>query len=79
MTSGASDTQEACKNKEKTKHPVTQDELKCCFDSLATAAVTGKDQIEAIVKFDATPTKTDADLSALVKSQAAKIKLLSNE
>ena len=50
------------------------EELEGCFGSLATAAVTANDSIESLVKSNALLTKTNAELSAVVKSQAAKIK-----
>ena len=54
----------------KGKHsPVTLEESEGCFNSLATAAVTGKDQIEGLVKSITLLTKTNAELSAVVKSQ----------
>ena len=62
MTGDASDTQEVGKDEEKTKHPVTLDKFEGCFDSLVTAAMTGKDQIEVLVKSNATLTKNNTDL-----------------
>ena len=58
------------------KEPVTLEELEDCFDSLATAAVTGKDSIETLLKNNTLLTKTNTELSAVVKSQAAEIKAL---
>ena len=45
------------------------DELEGCFDSLATAAVTGKDTLDVLIK-------TSAELSAIIKTQAEEIKSL---
>ena len=58
------------------KDPVTLEELEGCFDSLATAALTEKDSIEALLKNNTLLTKTNAGLSAVVKSQTAEIKSL---
>ena len=58
------------------KEPVALEELEGCFDSLARVAVTIKDPIEALLKNNALVTKTNAELSAVIKSQAAKIKPL---
>ena len=55
------------------KEPVTLEELEGCFDSLATAAVTGKDLIEGLLKNNTLLTKTNAELSAVIKAQAAEI------
>ena len=45
------------------------DELEGCFNSLATAAVTGKDTLDVLIK-------TNAELSATIKTQAEEIKSL---
>ena len=58
------------------KEPVTLKEREVCFDSLATAAVTGKDSIEALLNNNTVLTKTNAKLSAVIKAQAAEIKSL---
>ena len=71
---GGMATKEADEKKDEETKPVTLGELEDCFDSLATAAVTGKDSIDSLVKSNALLTKTNAELSALVKSQAADIK-----
>ena len=71
---GGMATKEADEKKDEDSQPVTLTELEDCFDSLATAAVTGKDSIDSLVKSNALLTKTNAELSALVKSQAADIK-----
>ena len=60
------------------KEPVTLEELEGCFDSLATAAVTGKDSIESLLKNNTLLTKTNAELSAVIKAQAAEIKSLTS-
>lgn len=60
------------------KEPVTLEELEGCFDSLATAAVTGKDSIESLLKNNSLLTKTNAELSAVIKAQAAEIKSLAS-
>ena len=52
------------------KEPVTLEELEGCFDSLATAAVTGKNFIEALLKNNTLITKTNVELSAVIKVQA---------
>ena len=52
------------------------DELEGCFDSLANAAVTGKDTLESLVNSNATLTKTNAELSDTIKTQVAEIKAL---
>ena len=59
-----------------TKKPVTMDELEGCFDSLANAAVTGKDTLESLVNSNTVLTKTNAELSNTIKAQAAEIKSL---
>ena len=58
------------------KEPVTFEELEGCFDSLASAAVTGRDSIEALLKNNILLTKTNTELSTVVKLQAAEIKSL---
>ena len=60
------------------KKPVTMDELEGCFDSLANAAVTGKDTLESLVNSNAALTATNAELSNTIKTQAAKIKSLAS-
>ena len=52
------------------------DELEGCFDSLANAAVTGKDTLESLVNSNSTLTKTNAKLSETIKTQVAEIKAL---
>ena len=58
------------------KEPVTLEELESCFDSLATAAVMDKDFTETLLKNNTLLTKTNAELSAVIKTQAAEIKSL---
>ena len=58
------------------KEPVTLEELEGCFDSLATAAVTGKDSIGALLKNNSLLAKTNTELSAVIKAQATEIKSL---
>ena len=58
------------------KEPVALEELEGCFDSLASAAMTGKDSIEALLKNNTLLTKTNTELSAVIKAQAAEIKSL---
>ena len=58
------------------KEPVALEELEGWFDSLATAAVTGKDSIESLLNNNTLLTKTNAKLSAVIKAQAAEIKSL---
>ena len=60
------------------KEPVTLEELEGCFDSLATAAVKGKDFIEALLNSNTLLTKTNAKLSEVIKAQAAEIKSLTS-
>ena len=60
------------------KEPVTLEELEGCFDSLVTAAVTGKDSIEALLKNNTLLNKTNTKLSAVIKAQAAEIKSLTS-
>ena len=74
--SGANDCQEAGEEKHEGKKPVTLDKLEGCFDSLVTAAVTGKDSSETLMKANVTLIKTNTDLSALVKCQETKMKSL---
>ena len=52
------------------KEPVTLDELEGCLDSLATAAVTGKDSIEALLKNNTLLTKTNAELLMYQRSSS---------
>ena len=58
------------------RESVTMDELEGCFDSLANAAVTGKDTLESLVNSNSTLTKTNAELSETIKTQVAEIKAL---
>ena len=58
------------------KKPVTMDDLEGCFDSLASAAVTGKDTLDTLTKSNAVLTKTNAEMSATIKAQAEEIKSL---
>ena len=53
------------------------DELEGCFDSLAAAAVTGKDTLDSLVKSNALLAKTNAELSAALKVQGDEIKAMS--
>ena len=61
--------------------PVTLDELEGCLDSLAGAAVTGKDTLDELVKANATLakaitalTETSSRLATKVEHQAAELK-----
>ena len=78
MKAGQQDSLAAQANEESSpkKEPVTLEEPEGCFDSLATAAVTGKDFIEALLKNNTLLTKTNVKLSAVIKLQAAEIKSL---
>ena len=52
------------------------DDLEGCFNSLANAAVTGKDTLDTLTKSNATLTKTNSEMSATIKAQAEEIKSL---
>ena len=54
------------------KEPVTLEELEGCFGSLATAAVTGKNSIEALLKNNTLLIKTNVKLSAVSKHRLLK-------
>ena len=52
------------------KEPVTLEELEGYFDSLAMAAVTGKDSIETLLKNNTLLTKTNAELLMYQRSSS---------
>ena len=78
MKAGQQDSLAAQANEESSpkKEPVTLEEPEGCFDSLVTAAVTGKDSIEALLKNNSLLTKTNVELSVVIKAQTAEIKSL---
>ena len=58
--------------------PVTLDELEVCFDSLASAAVTGKETLDELVKSNASLTKKVATLTNSNSCLTKKVEALTN-